>query len=151
MAIYPVILCGGAGTRLWPASRPARPKQFIDLISDLSLFQETVQEMGAAFVERIADRLLIEVEALIDELEDHARSGTHEAAAKAAHKTAGAAAAIGLSGLHGVLSRYETAARNGDAAAMGAALDSLRNLLPRTLLELRENGLSLASGRAVAQ
>lgn len=42
MAIYPVILCGGAGTRLWPASRPARPKQFIDLISDLSLFQETV-------------------------------------------------------------------------------------------------------------
>ena len=41
MAIYPVILCGGAGTRLWPASRPARPKQFIDLVSDVSLFQET--------------------------------------------------------------------------------------------------------------
>ncbi|WP_372707290.1 sugar phosphate nucleotidyltransferase, partial [Brevundimonas sp.] len=41
MAIFPVILCGGAGTRLWPASRPARPKQFIDLASDLSLFQET--------------------------------------------------------------------------------------------------------------
>lgn len=46
MAIYPVILCGGAGTRLWPASRPARPKQFIDLISDLSLFQETVLRVG---------------------------------------------------------------------------------------------------------
>ena len=42
MAIYPVILCGGAGTRLWPASRPAHPKQFIDLVSDRSLFQETV-------------------------------------------------------------------------------------------------------------
>lgn len=42
MAIYPVILCGGAGTRLWPASRPERPKQFIDLASDLSLFEETV-------------------------------------------------------------------------------------------------------------
>lgn len=41
MAIFPVILCGGAGTRLWPASRPARPKQFIDLASDLSLFQDT--------------------------------------------------------------------------------------------------------------
>lgn len=41
MAIFPVILCGGAGTRLWPASRPARPKQFIDFASDLSLFQET--------------------------------------------------------------------------------------------------------------
>ena len=46
MAIYPVVLCGGAGTRLWPASRPARPKQFIDLISDLSLFQETVQRVA---------------------------------------------------------------------------------------------------------
>jgi mannose-1-phosphate guanylyltransferase/mannose-6-phosphate isomerase len=46
MAIYPVILCGGSGTRLWPASRPARPKQFIDLISDLSLFQETVQRVA---------------------------------------------------------------------------------------------------------
>lgn len=45
MAIYPVILCGGAGTRLWPASRPERPKQFIDLISDLSLFQETVRRV----------------------------------------------------------------------------------------------------------
>ena len=46
MAIYPVILCGGAGTRLWPASRPERPKQFIDLISDLSLFQETAQRVA---------------------------------------------------------------------------------------------------------
>lgn len=45
MAIFPVILCGGAGTRLWPASRPARPKQFIDLASDLSLFQETVRRV----------------------------------------------------------------------------------------------------------
>ncbi|MDZ4390652.1 MAG: AGE family epimerase/isomerase [Gemmatimonadales bacterium] len=46
MAIYPVILCGGSGTRLWPASRPARPKQFIDLISNLSLFQETVRRVA---------------------------------------------------------------------------------------------------------
>lgn len=46
MAIYPVILCGGAGTRLWPASRPHRPKQFIDLVSELSLFQETVRRVA---------------------------------------------------------------------------------------------------------
>jgi len=46
MSIYPVILCGGAGTRLWPASRPARPKQFIDLIADLSLFQQTVRRVA---------------------------------------------------------------------------------------------------------
>ena len=38
--IYPVIMCGGAGTRLWPASRPSRPKQFIPLSGNRSLFQE---------------------------------------------------------------------------------------------------------------
>lgn len=41
MTIYPVIMCGGAGTRLWPASRPSRPKQFIPLSGNRSLFQET--------------------------------------------------------------------------------------------------------------
>ena len=46
MAIYPVILCGGAGVRLWPASRPSHPKQFIDLVDDLSLFQATVRRVG---------------------------------------------------------------------------------------------------------
>lgn len=42
MTIYPVILCGGAGVRLWPASRPERPKPFIKLFADRSLFQDTV-------------------------------------------------------------------------------------------------------------
>lgn len=42
MTIYPVIMCGGSGTRLWPASRPSRPKQFIPLAGNRSLFQDTV-------------------------------------------------------------------------------------------------------------
>lgn len=42
MTIYPVIMCGGAGSRLWPASRPGRPKQFLALAGPRSLFQETV-------------------------------------------------------------------------------------------------------------
>lgn len=46
MAIFPVILCGGSGTRLWPASRPSRPKQFIDLIGEESLFQATVRRVA---------------------------------------------------------------------------------------------------------
>jgi mannose-1-phosphate guanylyltransferase/mannose-6-phosphate isomerase len=41
--IYPVIMCGGAGTRLWPASRPSRPKQFIPLAGNRSLFQDAVE------------------------------------------------------------------------------------------------------------
>lgn len=43
--IYPVILSGGSGTRLWPLSRAALPKQFIPLISEQSLFQETVKRI----------------------------------------------------------------------------------------------------------
>lgn len=42
MAVHPVIMCGGSGTRLWPASSPTRPKQFIPLTGDRSTFQETV-------------------------------------------------------------------------------------------------------------
>jgi mannose-1-phosphate guanylyltransferase/mannose-6-phosphate isomerase len=38
--VIPVIMCGGAGTRLWPASRHSRPKQFLPLLGDRSLFQE---------------------------------------------------------------------------------------------------------------
>ena len=134
-----------------PAAAPVPPAAVEPPVLNKAVFRETMQEMGAAFVERIADRLLIEAESLIDELEDHARTGNHEAAAKAAHKTAGAAASIGLAGLHFALSRYETAARNGDTAAMSAGLDRIRSLLPRTLLDLRENGLSLASSRTAAQ
>jgi len=40
--IVPVVLSGGAGTRLWPLSREAYPKQFIPLLEEKSLFQATV-------------------------------------------------------------------------------------------------------------
>lgn len=40
--IRPVIMCGGSGTRLWPASREAFPKQFAPLIGELSTFQDTL-------------------------------------------------------------------------------------------------------------
>ena len=39
--IVPVILCGGSGTRLWPRSRKSRPKPFIPLIGDTTLFAAT--------------------------------------------------------------------------------------------------------------
>lgn len=40
--IVPVVLAGGSGTRLWPLSRTAYPKQFIPLIEDTSLFVSTL-------------------------------------------------------------------------------------------------------------
>ncbi len=41
--LHPVILSGGSGTRLWPLSRQNQPKQFLALMGDHSLYQETVQ------------------------------------------------------------------------------------------------------------
>jgi mannose-1-phosphate guanylyltransferase / mannose-6-phosphate isomerase len=40
--IRPLVLCGGAGARLWPASRSTMPKQFAALIGERSTFQETM-------------------------------------------------------------------------------------------------------------
>ena len=40
--ILPVIMCGGAGTRVWPESRETLPKQFIPLIGERSTFQTTM-------------------------------------------------------------------------------------------------------------
>ncbi|MBA1158165.1 mannose-1-phosphate guanylyltransferase/mannose-6-phosphate isomerase [Microvirga mediterraneensis] len=44
--IFPVILCGGSGTRLWPASRDSMPKQFMDLLGPYSTFQMAVQRVA---------------------------------------------------------------------------------------------------------
>lgn len=45
IAIHPVILCGGSGTRLWPLSRKAFPKQFIPLVGEKSLLQLTLERL----------------------------------------------------------------------------------------------------------
>ena len=47
VAILPVILCGGSGTRLWPLSRKSFPKQFVPLIGDKSLLQLTLERVRA--------------------------------------------------------------------------------------------------------
>ena len=44
--ILPFILCGGAGTRLWPLSREAYPKQFHRLTGPDTLFQQTCQRLS---------------------------------------------------------------------------------------------------------
>lgn len=41
--IIPVVMCGGAGTRLWPVSRDTMPKQFIPLLGQDSTFQRTMR------------------------------------------------------------------------------------------------------------
>jgi mannose-1-phosphate guanylyltransferase/mannose-6-phosphate isomerase len=51
--IIPLIMCGGAGTRLWPASREVHPKQFLPLFGPRSTFQDTLSRVSdAALFER---------------------------------------------------------------------------------------------------
>jgi mannose-1-phosphate guanylyltransferase/mannose-6-phosphate isomerase len=45
MSLQPVILSGGSGTRLWPLSREAYPKQFLPLTSSYTMLQETVRRL----------------------------------------------------------------------------------------------------------
>ncbi len=54
--IHPVILCGGSGTRLWPVSRAAFPKQFVKLHGDGSLFQQAASRLSG---EGFADPLIV--------------------------------------------------------------------------------------------
>ena len=45
--IIPVILCGGSGTRLWPRSRAIKPKPFLPLVGEHTLFEETLARCPA--------------------------------------------------------------------------------------------------------
>ncbi|WP_417493100.1 mannose-1-phosphate guanylyltransferase/mannose-6-phosphate isomerase [Maricaulis sp.] len=45
--IVPVIMSGGSGTRLWPLSRAAHPKQLHPLVTELSMVQETARRVAA--------------------------------------------------------------------------------------------------------
>ncbi|HWF00270.1 MAG TPA: sugar phosphate nucleotidyltransferase, partial [Caulobacteraceae bacterium] len=97
MRLHPVILCGGPGARLWPASTTARPKPFLDLIDGLTPFQRTLQRVAA--IEGAARPLVI--------------TGADHAAT--------AAAQIGASGLAAEI-LVEPEGRDSAAAAFAAAL-----------------------------
>ena len=43
--IYPIIMCGGSGTRLWPLSRAQFPKQFLPLVNETSMLQDTMARL----------------------------------------------------------------------------------------------------------
>src|ERR687891_530804 len=65
MKFVPVILCGGSGTRLWPLSRSYLPKQFLPLISERTMLQETalrVQGIEGAAAATAAAALMLRAE-----------------------------------------------------------------------------------------
>jgi mannose-1-phosphate guanylyltransferase/mannose-1-phosphate guanylyltransferase/mannose-6-phosphate isomerase len=45
--IVPIVLCGGSGTRLWPRSRAVKPKPFLPLVGETTLFEATLARCAA--------------------------------------------------------------------------------------------------------
>lgn len=57
MKIFPVILSGGTGSRLWPLSRTLLPKQFLPLVSERSMLQDTM--LRIADVDGLSDPIIV--------------------------------------------------------------------------------------------
>ena len=72
MVLHPVILAGGSGTRLWPISRRALPKQFIPLLRDKTPFQDTLLRLDG--LADAADPVVVCNEAHRELVEEQMRS-----------------------------------------------------------------------------
>ena len=44
--MIPIVMSGGNGTRLWPLSRKHKPKQFLALFGDRTMFQQTLMRLN---------------------------------------------------------------------------------------------------------
>ena len=57
--IFPVLLAGGSGTRLWPLSRKSYPKQFSNLIGDKTLFQRSAERLTSSDIIEFAAHITL--------------------------------------------------------------------------------------------
>jgi mannose-1-phosphate guanylyltransferase/mannose-6-phosphate isomerase len=74
--ITPVILCGGAGSRLWPLSREAMPKQFLPLFEGRSLFDLTLERISDPSI--FSEPVIVTAQslaALVSQSLEHAKCG----------------------------------------------------------------------------
>lgn len=96
--ITPVILSGGSGTRLWPLSTDARPKQFLALAGDESMFAQTLARCGdtARFAAPIIVGAARHADLLAAEAEAGAGAGARILLEPAARNTAPAIALAAL-------------------------------------------------------
>lgn len=69
--IIPVILCGGSGTRLWPSSRENHPKQFLPLMDDFSLLQNTMRRALRASGAEASSLVTVTLGAMKDAVIEH--------------------------------------------------------------------------------
>lgn len=65
--IFPVILSGGSGTRLWPLSRQKTPKQFLCLLDERTLLQKTALRAFDVLKESAGELIIVTHEDMVDE------------------------------------------------------------------------------------
>jgi len=70
--IVPVILCGGSGTRLWPRSRKVKPKPFLPLIGERTMFEATLGRCGDTG--QFAPPVIVTGAAHLEHVEDQAKA-----------------------------------------------------------------------------
>jgi len=95
--IHPVILCGGSGTRLWPASRKACPKPFLPLTDERTLFQQALDRV--ADPDTFAEPIVVAGKQHVDLIEGQSGAGANinlivEPAARNTAPAIGLAAAL---------------------------------------------------------
>ncbi|MBV9566402.1 MAG: mannose-1-phosphate guanylyltransferase/mannose-6-phosphate isomerase [Bradyrhizobium sp.] len=138
--IIPLIMCGGAGTRLWPASREVRPKQFLPLFGARSTFQDTLK--------RVSDASLFEKPIVITNaayrfmvLDQLAEIGVEaDVLLEPARRDSGPAIAAGGVFAHG---------RNADAVVLALAADHVVQDAAAFVAACRQGSAAAASGRIV--
>ena len=59
VVVSPILLAGGSGTRLWPLSRKSYPKQFSNIISDISLFQSCAKRLTSSDIIEFAPHITL--------------------------------------------------------------------------------------------
>ena len=59
LKVYPVLLAGGSGTRLWPLSRKSYPKQFTNLIGEKTLFQSGAERLTSSDIIEFASHITL--------------------------------------------------------------------------------------------
>ncbi len=161
--IQPVIMSGGAGTRLWPMSRQARPKQFLPLTGARSLFQETALRLsgegfapplviaGAGHLALVEEQLaaigIVPAQILIEPMARNTAAVAAVASAWAARVNDSALVLLSPADHHvGDAAAFRAAIRRGAAAAAKGAIVTLgiKPTEPQTGFGYIETGAAVA-------